>query len=183
MTKKVNKQASRGRPKIAELTAELTALGSMTVAELSQKYAEVFGHPTATRNKDYLRKKIAWRLQELAEGGLRSETRKRIEELSVDAVEALGLHKRKARTAPATAPIAEQTLNRDPRLPAPGTTLTRTFGDVEHKVVVLGDGFEYQGRRYKSLSKIAREITGMSWNGYGFFGLISRAKGEKKGAA
>ena len=183
MTKKVNKQAGRGRAKIAELTAELTPLSSMTVAELAQKYAEVFGHPTATRNKDYLRKKIAWRIQELAEGGLRSETRKRIEELAGDAVEALGLNKRKARPAPATTPSDEQMLHRDPRLPAPGTTLTRTFEGVEHNVVVLGDGFEYLGRRYKSLSKIAREITGMSWNGYGFFGLISRAKGEKKGAA
>ena len=65
---------------------------------------------------------------------------------------------------------------RDPRLPAPGTLLKRTFGKKEHAVRVLEDGFKYNDKPYRSLSAIAREITGTSWNGFGFFGLLAKEK-------
>jgi hypothetical protein len=64
--------------------------------------------------------------------------------------------------------------NRDPRLPALGTVLTKQRGNETHDVRVLAKGFEYRGETYRSLSKIARLITGVSWNGYAFFGLLPR---------
>ena len=65
---------------------------------------------------------------------------------------------------------------RDPRLPEPGSVLTRNYQGNDHDVTVLDDGFEYQGERYRSLSKIAREITHTNWNGYLFFGLQRRTR-------
>jgi hypothetical protein len=64
--------------------------------------------------------------------------------------------------------------NRDPRLPPAGTELRRTFDGAEHIVNVLDDGFMFRGKQYRSLSLIAREITGTRWNGYGFFGLLQK---------
>jgi hypothetical protein len=58
---------------------------------------------------------------------------------------------------------------RDPRLPPPGAVLTRVHDGVEHKLIVLADGFEYRGERHRSLSKIVRIITGTPWNGFLFF--------------
>ncbi|HEY7334348.1 MAG TPA: DUF2924 domain-containing protein, partial [Bryobacteraceae bacterium] len=66
---------------------------------------------------------------------------------------------------------------RDSRLPAPGTVLTRQFENRRIVVTVLENGFEYQSRRYRSLSAIAREVTGTRWNGLLFFGLLERRNG------
>lgn len=63
---------------------------------------------------------------------------------------------------------------RDPRLPPPGSKLTRLYRGTEHRVLVLETGFEYQGQVYGSLSRIAKTITGTTWNGFLFFGLITR---------
>ena len=71
---------------------------------------------------------------------------------------------------------AKATGKRDSRLPSPGTLLKRTFNDKEHTVRVLEDGFKYNDKPYRSLSAIAREITGTSWNGFGFFGLLGKEK-------
>ena len=65
--------------------------------------------------------------------------------------------------------------DRDPRLPPAGAEIRRVFDGVEHVVTVLDDGFMFRGKRYKSLSMIAREISGTRWNGYGFFGLLQKA--------
>ena len=62
---------------------------------------------------------------------------------------------------------------RDPRLPAVGETITKVYKGETHEVRVLDDGFEWQGTTYKSLSKLAKAITGSIWNGYGFFGLLA----------
>ena len=66
----------------------------------------------------------------------------------------------------------------DPRNPVVGTRLIREWNGVEHTITVLRDGFEWQGRPYKSLSAIARAITGTRWNGYRFFGLRERKRGN-----
>jgi hypothetical protein len=63
---------------------------------------------------------------------------------------------------------------KDYRLPGPGTLLTRRLGDRQIVVKVLAEGFEYESRRYRSLSAIAREVTGTRWNGLLFFGLAER---------
>ncbi len=97
----------------------------------------------------------------------------------------------KAKPAPANtaapATPAKPPRERDPRLPRPGAVLTRTFQGKEHKVQVLDAGFLYEGKTWRSLSAIAKAISGTAWNGYLFWGLQKRAKapvqnGEKGGA-
>lgn len=165
----------RERSAAADLSAQLAALDKLTVAELVEKYREVFGVPTRTRNKDYLRKRVAWRIQELAEGGLSEKALARIEQLAPEAPI-------RWRTPVSDADAAiEAPPSRDPRLPPVGSMLHRTHGGVDHQVTVLDDGFEYQGERYASLSRVARAIAGTPWNGFLFFGL--RRRTEKKAAA
>ncbi len=168
---------------VAKTAADLAALGSLTVAGLARKYEELFGTPSRSRNKEYLRKRLAFRIQELAEGGLSPKALARIEELNRNAPP-LGPRAaaKTARTPVASTP--ESVPARDPRLPVPGTVLTRVHGKAEHRVTVLDDGFEYKGKPYRSLSKIAREITGTSWNGFLFFlgrkGSAREPKGSPK---
>lgn len=153
---------------VAKTAADLAALGSLTVAGLARKYEDLFGAPSRSRNKEYLRKRLAFKIQELAEGGLSPRALARIEELNRNAPP-LG-PSAAAKTAGAPGPATpDPAPSRDPRIPAPGTVLTRVHGKTEHRVTVLDDGFEYKGKPYRSLSKIAREITGTSWNGFLFF--------------
>lgn len=163
---------------VARMAADLAALSHMTGAALAEKYLELFGQLARTRNKAYLRKRLAWRIQELAEGGLSERALARIEELGAEAI----VRWRRpaipqaARLLPEGAPGSA----RDPRLPAVGSVLTRLHGGTEHRVTVLDDGFEYRGERFRSLSKIARVITGTPWNGFLFF--FGRAHGTKQRA-
>lgn len=160
---------------VARTAADLAALSRITGAELAEKYILFFGQPARTHNKDFLRKRLAWRIQELAEGGLSERALARIEELGADA---LTSWRRPARTERATSPRAQLGgAIRDLRLPPAGTVVRRVHGTTEHSVTVLDDGFEFGGERYRSLSKIARVITGTPWNGYLFF--FGRAKGTK----
>jgi hypothetical protein len=80
----------------------------------------------------------------------------------------------KAPKAPKTARAPRNPSERDPRLPPVGSVLKRSFKTTEYEVKVLDAGFEFQGKTYKSLSKIAREIAGTSWNGFGFFDLLTK---------
>src|SRR5664279_757076 len=146
------------RATIARVAADLAALQQMTSADLAEKYLALFGVPPRSRNKDFLRKRLAWRIQELAEGGLSERALARIEELGPAA---LASWRRPARTG--ISPQLRASVSpraRDPRLPAVGTIITRAHGTDEHRVTILADGFEYQGERYRSLSKIASVITG-----------------------
>jgi hypothetical protein len=152
--------------KIDPLHRELLALETMSVGELAAKYLEVFGEPSRSRNKAYLQKKIAWRIQELAEGGLSERAKRRIHELAKDAP----IRQRPPR---GTSPVLGGPV-RDPRLPKAGTVLRRTHGGREHLVTVHVDDFEFGGKRYASLSAIAKAITGTNWNGLLFFGLTKR---------
>jgi Protein of unknown function (DUF2924) len=160
---------------VARTAAELAVLSRMTGAELAEKYLVLFGQPARSRNKDFLRKRLAWRIQELAEGGLSERALARIEELGADA---LTSRRRPVRAGmPASPRPPSGGAARDPRLPPAGTVVRRLHGTTEHSVAVLEDGFEYKGGRYRSLSKIARVITGTPWNGYLFF--FGRANGTK----
>jgi len=124
------------------------------VSELAQKYRDVFDTPTRSRNKKYLQSHVAWRIQELAEGGLSPRAITRIEQLAPQAPprwrRPVAKHDGAADPAVTAAKRAH-----DPRLPAEGTTLTRLYDGVEHQVTVLASGFSYQGVHYRSLSKIA----------------------------
>jgi hypothetical protein len=167
------------RKAVADTAHELAALDKMAVDELAEKYREVFGEPPRTRNKQYLRKRIAWRIQERAEGGLSPRALERIEQLAPDAP--VRWRQPVARTGDRGAPAVAMTkLARDARLPAAGAVLTRLHQGVEHKVTVLDEGFDYLGERHRSLSKIARLITGTPWNGFLFF--FGRANGTRGSA-
>jgi len=157
------------RKAVADMAAQVSALSDMTVAELREKYEEAFGEPARSRNKDYLRKKVAWRIQELAEGGLSDRAQARIDSLAAKA----SIDWRKPEPEEKS---VDQEPQRDARLPVAGTVITRTYKGVEHHVTVLEEGFEYQGARYTGLSRIAREITGTNWNGFLFFKLQRRSR-------
>jgi len=152
---------------------EIADLRALTVSELQDKYAALFGRETPTHNRRYLFKKLAWKLQELREGGLDEATRRKALDLARDA----RLRPRKVYPTPEMEPQAHP---RDLRLPAPGTVLRKEHEGVVHEITVLDEGFEYQGRRYKSLSRIAKEVTGTSWNGFLWLGLVTRKRKTKE---
>lgn len=157
----------------AELKRELAALDRMTVDELREKHRLVFGEENRSRHRDYLRKRIAWRLQALAEGGLSERARQRALEIANDAD--LRIRMPVAPTLPPAAPERTKVHvfreGRDARLPIPGTTLTRVYHGETIRVTVLEDGFEYEGERYRSLTAVAKKVTGSHWNGMLFFGI------------
>ena len=154
------------------VTREAAIMQRMGTKELRLKYAEVFGEQTTANNKPWLIRRIAWRMQALAEGDLSERARRRAEELANDA----DLRMSPPRLAPSVAPeerIATKTVRfqQDDRLPPPGTVLTRKYHGETLQVRVLADGFEYEGRVYPSLSAAAKAITGSHCNGYLFFRL------------
>ena len=173
----VPRKARADRVAAASITQQLAALQKMTAGQLIEKYLEVFGVPTRTHNGAYLRKRIGWQIQALAEGGLSQRALDRIEELAPLAP--VSWRPGQVSDRPGIAPLAAPTSrpDRDPRLPPPGTVLVRVHRGVEHRVTVLDDGFEYQGQHHRSLSKLARLIAGTPWNGYLYFRLQHRGRG------
>jgi hypothetical protein len=156
--------------KIDPLQRELLSLDEMSVGELVEKFRSVFGKDTRTRNRPYLVRKIAWRLQERAEGGLSDRAKARVAELAATAP--------LRHVAPRVKPTEEaESDGRDPRLPKPGTVIRREYNGKEYAVTVHETDFEYRGKRYASLSKIAKDITGTHWNGWLFFNLATRKRG------
>lgn len=161
-----------------DVQGAIIAVASMNIPALRAKYREVFKEDSRSNNGPYLRKRIQYRIQEIAYGGLSERAKARIQELAVDApIRRRGFPltresapPRMAALEPST-PLTVATSNRDPRLPPAGTTLRRQYGKDLHVVVVEEDDFVFRGQRHKTLSKIARLITGTSWNGFTFFGL------------
>ena len=152
---------------------ELAALTRMGVSALRGKYAEVFGAPTRTGNKTWLLRRIAWRLQALAEGDLSERARRRAEELARDADLRLTAPRGAIQTPPTSPDRSEPTLKlrSDARVPPPGTILTRSYKGQTLRVQVLPHGFLYAGQTYPSLSAVAKAVTGSHCNGYLFFRL------------
>jgi hypothetical protein len=161
---------------------EVQRLSRMTVGELREKYLDVFGEETRSRHKEFLRKRIAWRIQALAYGDLSERARQRAHELANDAD--LRMRTPRDPVRPGSAEVKARTIaaripaSRDPRLPLPGTLLSREFRGRDIVVKVLDDGFEFDDRHYRSLSAIAREITGSKWNGFLFFGITDGRAGQ-----
>ena len=146
--------------KTKKVKEELRRLPRLTVTELGRRYAELFGKETRCRNKPYLLKKVAWRIQANASEGLSKRAVQRIRDLGDRLPE---------RWQERATVIARGDEPRDPRLPAPGSVLRRRIAGVDHSVTVLPEGFEYRGEFYESLSTIATRITGVRWNGFRFF--------------
>jgi hypothetical protein len=133
---------------------QIMALKSMPVTGLKARWRELFDSDPPPYNRRFLESRLAYRIQELAFGGLKPET---VERLAALAAGLGGKAASRARSAQDR--------------PIVGTRLIRDWQGTEHSVTVRDDGFEYQGRPYKSLSAIARQITGTRWNGWVFFGL------------
>jgi hypothetical protein len=147
---------------------EVAAMQRMTMKELRGRYAEAFGEMTAANNNAWLVKRIAWRLQAVAEGDLSERARQRALELANDAD--LRLSPPKAKPAADRTKIA--TLHTgDGRVPLAGTIITRLYKGTTLLVKVLPSGFEFEGEVFKSLSAVAKAITGQHCNGYYFFRL------------
>ena len=144
------------------ILARLGALKAMSVNELKAEWQALYDAPAPNNSRNFLEGRLAYRIQELTYGGPDKQTR-RLLDLLADEVD--GTLTRKAQIA-------------DPRNPVVGTKLIREWDGVAHTVTVLKDGFEWGGQRYKSLSAVARTITGTRWNGYRFFGLRERKRGE-----
>jgi hypothetical protein len=158
----------------SEMTKELATLERLTVGRLRERYAEVFGEPTRGNNRPWLVRRIAWRLQERAEGGLTDRAKRRAEELADDA-DLRVIPPRVGAGRPARIPSAlPDAAPKDPRLPVPGTVLTRPYKGGVLQVRVLADGFEYAGEKYGSLSAVAKAATGSHMNGFAFFGLTGK---------
>lgn len=139
----------------AQVLARLAGLRAMTVRELKAEWVKLFDKPPPNNSRPYLQQRLAYRVQELTHGGLSKPVVAMLDALA-DEVEGKKVRK---------------SVISDPRNPVIGTRLVREWDGVEHVITILRDGFDWQGRRYKSLSAIARTITGTQWNGYRFFGL------------
>jgi hypothetical protein len=154
-----------------DLATEIAALPRLRVSELRAKFASVFGEPTPSHNKVWLVKRIAWRLQALAEGGLSERARRRVAELVQEAD--LRLSAPPDGPAPSEPP-APVRWPADARLPRPGTILTRRYKGRTLTVEVLDHGFAYEGQVYRSLSAVAKAVTGSHCSGLFFFGLTAK---------
>jgi hypothetical protein len=134
------------------VAARVAALPKTPTPELKAMWRELYDKEPPGFSRSYLVSRLAYRIQELAYGGLKPATRAKLDAL------ADGLDPKAARKRVTDRPVV-------------GTRLIREWRGVEHTVTVLADGFEWEGRRYKSLSAVARAITGARWNGPMFFGL------------
>jgi Protein of unknown function (DUF2924) len=156
----------------ANVGHEVAALPRLTVTQLRARYADLFGEATAAHHRTWLIRRIAWRLQMLAEGDLSERATQRAAALARDAD--LRLNPPKPQAAPAATAPPPRRGRRGPaadRLPPPGSVLTRPYkGHVLH-VEVRAHGFAYAGTVYRSLSAVAKAITGSHTNGFLFFHL------------
>ena len=133
----------------------IVGLRTMPIDKLKQTWRDLYQTEPPAYNRKHLENRLAYRIQELAYGGLKPATVKRLEELG------------------------EQLDGGNPRVrsrrvdgrPVAGTKLIREWQGTAHEVIIHVDHFEYEGRPYKSLSHIAKHITGTVWNGWAFFGL------------
>lgn len=157
-------ESGRAGRDVAGVAARLRALEGLDAAALRAEWRRLYRvEPPKRVGCDLLRLAVAWKIQEQAYGGLGSATRRRLADLA-KALERDG----------------DVTRNRVARL-RPGARLVREWRGETHTVIVHDDGFEWQGRRWRSLSLIARRITGVQWSGPRFFGLAGTVRARARG--
>jgi hypothetical protein len=162
---------------------EIENLRRASLAGLRQKFREVFQEETQSRHREHLFRRIAWRLQALAEGDLSERARGRAREIAQNASlrmvaprDFFGVSGARIQTTPSDRNRRQQ----DSRLPSPGVLLSRKWKGRTILVEVLAKGFRYENRHYSSLSAVAVAVTGTRWNGLAFFGLTRPAGGKRK---
>ncbi len=151
------------------IVKQIAGLHRQSVAELKQRWRELFGTEAPAYNRAFLIKRLAYRLQELTHGGLPAAAQAKMKDILREA----GL------TEDGLTPGTGRSVKRSQHRPILGTRLIRMWRDERHEVTVVEGGYEYQGRCYRSLSAIAQAITGTHWSGRAFFGLpTTAAKGN-----
>ena len=162
------------------LAGRLARLPTLTAAQLRHEYAALYGETTRSGNRSWLAKRVAWRMQRLAHGGLSPAALAKADELADGADLRLnpppGHDLAATSTATSTAEGGGDDLPRDPRLPAPGTVLARPYKGTTVLVEVRRDGFLYRGELYPSLSAAAKAATGCHLNGFRFFRLAKESE-------
>src|ERR1700738_4151868 len=162
---------------------EIEKLRRESLAALREKYREVFQEETRSRHREHLFRRIAWRLQALAEGDLSERARGRAQQIAQD-VDLRMVAPRDFFTVGGervqTTRGERNGREADSRLPLPGALLSRKWKGRTILVEVLAEGFRYENRHYPSLSAIAVAVTGTRWNGLAFFGLTRPAGGQRK---
>ncbi len=149
----------------ASVTAQIAQLPNLPMENIWALWDEFFDCRPGHHHRTYLESRIAYKLQERAFGGLPAALRRRLEKIGE------------------TGEIPNQKRRSENQL-APGTVMVREFNGIDHRVTVLDDGrFEYQGRPYKSLTAVARAITGSNYSGPVFFGLKPSHRERRKGQA
>ena len=148
------------------IAQQLAALRQLDVAELAARFEELHGAPPRIRHKTWLFQRVAWKVQEQALGGLDDETTARLATLMAE----VEIPVNGARTK-----LARRSRN---GTPSPGTTLTRQWRGQQIVVRVTDAGCEWNGVVYRSLTAVAKAITGTHWNGKLFFGITKRGKGS-----
>jgi hypothetical protein len=161
---------------------EIESLRRVSLADLRKKYQEAFHEETRCKHREHLFRRIAWRLQALAEGDLSERARERAHQIAQDGDLRINaprdfftVNGERVQTAG-----DRNRREQDRRLPLPGALLTRKWKERTVLVEVLANGFRYEHRHYSSLSAIATAVTGTRWNGLAFFGLTHPARGERK---
>jgi hypothetical protein len=159
-------QPAVDEPTRQRVLAQLAELPTLSYAQLKERWKAMFGTEAPTFNKPFLLKRLAYRIQEMHYGGLSEGVKRRLAEIreqyQIDDDGRVGKK-----------PVVE---NAD--RPVPGTKLVREWRGQKYEVTITPAGFGFEGRPYRSLSAIAKAITGTHWNGRVFFGLgPSRGRG------
>ena len=178
----VNAMRTEEKVQQTRIREEIESLRHMTVGQLKDKYLEVFGEASRSNHKQFLFRRIAWRIQANAWGGLSERARRRALEIANDADLRIRAPKNFLKDDLDTARSTEARVapTQDPRLPIAGTLLVRRYRGKDVIVRVREDGFEYDGQVHRSLSSAVRAATGTPWNGFTFYGLGSKP-GRKRG--
>jgi hypothetical protein len=152
----------QGTIKDVALGAEIGQLPNLSLLELRNRWKTLFGHPAPkSLRRNFLARAVAYQMQVQAYGGLSVATKRRLREIA-SAV----------RNGDASALLGTSRIR-------PGTQMIRQWQNTTHTVTALAEGFEWNGRTYKSLSAVANAITGTNWNGFAFFGIKRAPSGNK----
>jgi hypothetical protein len=162
--------------RVVRKTADLAALVKLRPNQLKKLYREMFGQDVSAANSELARRRIAWRIQANAEGGGLPESAREYALAIAQAYKRCGPVSGSAMDLPHSS-VSRLVPGQDSRTPPPGSVLIKEFRGQQLTVRVLHSGFEYDNRKFKSLSAIANEVTGTKWNGFLFFGL-TRAHGR-----
>lgn len=143
---------------------QIDELDRMSMADLRKRWQALFGADGSRFGRGYLIRRLAYRIQELAFGGLSREARRTLKNIADGKASRADLSIRRRKQAGLTC----------------GTRLLREWHGQRHEVVVKEDGFLYGGKTYRSLSAVARAITGTAWSGNRFFGLLETSPRKRK---